>query len=291
MPDLEITQASSQIAEEMFGGGEGQTEKVEAPSTDPAPSPPAPPEFPLPKSWKKEMESHWGPLSPDVKKYIQAREADVAKGFSTYEPSHKNWTKLIEPFSPLLSQNPGVDPVSLLQNLMRNHLALVQSEPQARVELAKRLLQGYQIDPGAFNGASPPPAIPPELQQALGRVSSVEQNLQSLQQTLQQGQLAEQTRLVEAFAADPANKHFEEVSEDILNLLKTGACKDLKSAYETAIWANPVVRQKLLAKPPAPAVPTPTNVSGSGEGTPSKKKPETINDTIDAIVAKYTQSL
>ena len=40
---------------------------------------------PRPSSWKKDYEEHWGKLDPQLQDYIQQREADYAKGVSTYK--------------------------------------------------------------------------------------------------------------------------------------------------------------------------------------------------------------
>jgi S1-C subfamily serine protease len=54
------------------------------------------------------------------------------------------------------------------------------------------------------------------------------------------------TKEVNAFATDPAHPFFDEVSDDIIAILKTGA--SLAEAYEKAVWANPVTRQKEIAR-------------------------------------------
>lgn len=51
---------------------------------------------------------------------------------------------------------------------------------------------------------------------------------------------------VEAFAADPAHPFFDELSDDIAAILKTGA--SLAEAYEKAVWANPVTRAKEILR-------------------------------------------
>ena len=40
---------------------------------------------PRPSSWKKDYEEHWGQLDPALQDYIGQREADYAKGVSTYK--------------------------------------------------------------------------------------------------------------------------------------------------------------------------------------------------------------
>jgi vacuolar-type H+-ATPase catalytic subunit A/Vma1 len=53
-------------------------------------------------------------------------------------------------------------------------------------------------------------------------------------------------RDVEAFATDASHPYFDEVADDIAVMIQGG--HDLESAYEKAVWANPVTRQKELAR-------------------------------------------
>jgi hypothetical protein len=63
---------------------------------------------PRPSSWKKDYEEHWGKLDPTLQDYIQQREADYAKGVSTYKNQWDMAQPLvhaIEPFMPLLQEH------------------------------------------------------------------------------------------------------------------------------------------------------------------------------------------
>jgi chaperonin cofactor prefoldin len=292
--DLNVAELAAAVAGDIFP----ETPPIDPPEQESAPVAshvippiePPPEEIPLPKAWKKEMETHWKTLPPDVRKYIQTRESDVVKGFDQYSVGHKNWSKLLEPYAPVLQQHPNVDPVQLLQSLMNSHLRLLQTPVEQRKALGVSLLKQYGVDLETSVEQTPPQQLPPELQRALGEVGTLKTGLQTLQQTIQQQQIAEQAKVVQAFSADPKNEYFEEVGDDILRLLKTGAAETLESAYETAIWANPVTRQKLLAKQQAavkPVAKPPRNVDGSGEGTPRGQKPATMDDTINAVIAKH----
>lgn len=65
-------------------------------------------------------------------------------------------------------------------------------------------------------------------------------------------EMARVAREVETFSQDPAHPYFDEVADDIITELKmqeiNGQVKDLSKAYEKAVWANPVTRQKELAR-------------------------------------------
>ncbi len=245
----------------------------------------------MPKAWKQDKRAVWDRLMADkeAREYIHAREADVVKGFEQYTTGHKSWTELTSPFTSLLQQHPNINPVQLMQTLMRNHVGILQASPEQKRVIAQNILKSYGIElnsPGATPANTQ--ALPPEFQ-------GIPQTVNQLRDELGRFKQAETTRAIEAerlkieaFAADPKHKYFEEVGDDILHLLQTGAAPTLESAYEKAIWTNPVVRAKLLAEtaagnPPPPK--QPLNVDGTG-GTPPAK-PKTGDDTIDAVMQKH----
>ena len=71
----------------------------------------------------------------------------------------------------------------------------------------------------------------------------VERTLQ-VQMQRQEGQQL-QTE-IEAFASDPGHIHFETVKPVMAALLESGAAKDLKDAYDQAVWARPDIRSTLV---------------------------------------------
>lgn len=307
MPEeFNIGKVADEIGADLFpsetspiGGSDptGETLATGQESGSPAPSlTPATPELsdiPFPKAWKKEKEPLWARLDRETREYIDAREKDVVRGFDMYSTGHKNWNELISPFEPIIKQHPHVNPVQVMQTLMKNHLALVQSDENQRVQLAVNLLKGYGIDPSKLAGLqSQAPAqnqLSPEVQRALNEVNQIKQTFTQFQEQQRQAQVAELEKQVEAFASDPKNKFFDEVADDIQRFLSSGAAQDLPSAYELACYANPAVRAKIIAEQAAPQTPpknAPLNVSDTGEGTPRSKKPETIDDTINATVRR-----
>ena len=119
----------------------------------------------------------------------------------------------------------------------------------------------------------------------------------------QQAELAQRkeatSKEVEAFASDPAHPYFDEVSEDIVKLI--GAGYSLKDAYEKAVWANPVTRQKELGriqketteaerKKAADAArqakkASSTNVKGRDQARASTEPAGTIDETLRETLA------
>jgi hypothetical protein len=273
--ELDTTAIAAEIASD-FGGGTGEELPQNEPPAEetgslssPQVAPPAA-SRPLPKSWKKEMEAHWGALPKEIHDYVYEREANVSRGIDMYKGGHENWNKLVTPYQEILSQHPNVNPVELLDGLMKSHLALSFGTPEQKREIVQRLIQEYGI---SLDNA-PAPQVDPRVQQLEGTVRSLI--------------LDQNKRLIEAFFTNPQNKYANDVGDDILKLIQSGKAATLEEAYETAIWLNPGVRAKLIAEQQAAAAPKPSNVTKLNVGTeaPTRpgKKTGSIDDTIDAVV-------
>lgn len=266
---------------------------VAAQNTPAAAAPAAPTMRALPKSWKKDMEPHWAKLDPAVHDYVYNREADVMRGIQQYQSGYESWNNLVKPFESVLSQHPDVNPIQLMQGLMNSHLALLNpSTPaEAKMQMVQQLLSGYGLS--LPSGAAAQPNSPsPELLQLRQQVQQLQQAQQTEAQRRYQAGLADQTKIVEAFASDPKNKYFPEVANDIHRFITSGTATDLASAYELAIWANPAIRAKVLADQQAEAAtaatkPRATNGQFRNIDTldPSKhqRPKETMEQTIERV--------
>ena len=308
--DLEVDAAA--IAAEIgadLGYGENYDEGELAPDDTPPPqdngetAPPAPGPTPgltaaqaraLPKAWKKEMEAHWGKLPPEVHEYVYEREANVQRGIQQYQQGYSSWQKLLEPYAPIFQANPNIDPVTVLQTVMNQHLQLARGTPEQKRALAQQLLQAYGVDMGGEQ--TPPPQVDPRVAQLEGRLRQMESLWQSAQAAMQQDTYQKNLQSVEAFSTDPKNAHWEEVVDDVYALLKTGAASTLPDAYELACLKNPAVRAKVIAAQAAllpnavnpPQVKFP-NINGASTGLVKGRK-LTMDETIDAIAAKHSST-
>lgn len=310
--DLSPAEVAAQIGSELFGGREPSGGGEPASSDTPRSSPSAPVEASpapipqgkaLPKSWKKEMEEYWGKMDPAVHDYVYEREANVMRGFQQYADAHKQWNTLLEPYQGVFQQHKDVNPVQLMQGLMNTHLRLLSdAPPEQKREMLVEIAKAYGVDFAtqvADNAAvsSPDPALVRRLEQAENQLKGITNYFTESQKRIHEQGVKSQLELVNKFATDPQNKYFEQVSEDILGLIQSGAAKDLPSAYELACLRNPDVRKKYLADQQVQAEPgdttprkTPLNIDGDERPPPRKKaNGATIDDTINAVVAKHYQ--
>lgn len=200
-----------------------------------------------PKSWPKEMHEHWAKTDPKVQEYWETREKQMLDGLEGYKADAgfgKQIKEIAAPYTAML-QAQNIDAPKAFQYLLNAHYKLSSAQPSERPALISQLLKQYGIDPADFKPADETPVDP--------KVKALEERVNQLHTSLtarERAALTEaQSRIakdVEAFASDPAHPYFEEVAEDIVAMIQAG--HELKDAYEKAIWANPVTRQKEIAR-------------------------------------------
>lgn len=202
---------------------------------------------PAPKTWPKEMHDHWAKTPKEVQDYWDTREKQMLDGLDQYKTDAgygKQMRDAINPYMALI-QSQGVEPPQAVQYLLNAHYKLSTGSPSQKAEYFSTLAKQYGVE---LDGSSNQ-----EQQQVDPAIRAMQDELHVLRQAINSGNQqqidAERTRIqseVNAFAADPAHPYFDEVSDEIVALLKSGAT--LKDAYDKAVWANPVTRQKEMAR-------------------------------------------
>jgi hypothetical protein len=154
----------------------------------------------------------------------------------------------IAPFQQTL-QAQGIDAPTAVKTLLEAHYKLTQGTMESRQAAYKDL--GTRLGlPAALvtNGSEPVTPLDPRLQ-------TIEQQLQELrdaqtrqQQTALQTAREKASQEVSAFVSEtnkdgtPTHVFFDECHDAIVTFLKAG--DSLQEAYDKAVWANPVTREK-----------------------------------------------
>lgn len=151
-------------------------------------------------------------------------------------------------------QSLGVSPDVAVQKLLTADHSLRYGNPQQKTQMLMQIAKDYGIDLQQVQEyQSAQPYVDPQVAALQGQI----QQMQAAMQQRQQQEEAERQRQLystfDAFRADPANKYANDVLDDMAGLLQAGVAKDLKDAYERAVYANPVVRAKVLAEQQAKA--------------------------------------
>ena len=215
-------------------------------------TPPAattPPAAEVPKTWRKEAGELWSQLPPTVQAEVLKREDDMFKGMETYKADAgfgRSIKTVLDPYLPILQQH-NIDPAQQISGLMQAHHTLALGQPQEKLALFQRLAQDYGVDLSQLSGGGDV-FVDPAVQALQSELHSVKSILTAQTRQAHEAKISEITSQINTFAADPKNSHFNDVSNDMIVLLKSGAVKTLEEAYEKAVWTNPVTRAKELER-------------------------------------------
>jgi len=202
---------------------------------------------PAPKAWAKEMHEHYGKLDPAVQDYIETREKQMMEGLGQYKEHNEFGRQMRDAIAPYqdLIQKAGVEAPRAVQALLNAHKVLTESAPAQKQQYFMQLAKDYGIDIGQGGGQEQTP-IDPTVKALMDKVSNLEGTLTQRQQQEREESYKKVTNEVNEFASDKSHPYFDEVADDIVVLLKTGI--ELKDAYEKAVWANPITRQKEIER-------------------------------------------
>lgn len=199
---------------------------------------------PRPSSWKKDYEEHWGKLDPTLQDYIQQREADYAKGVSTYKNQWDMAAPIVEairPFEQVLQQN-NINPAQWISQLGNAHAKLVYGSPEQKLTMFAQLANEYGVNLGQLTGQTGYDPQFSQLAQELNQIKNQWSSFQSQQEMVEQNQLQNE---IASFRDD--KPYFEDVRETMAGLLQSGMAHDLQSAYDKAIRLNDDVFHKVNA--------------------------------------------
>lgn len=250
----------------------------------------------LPKSWKKELEPKWPGVDPEVRQNIWNREKQQLDGITQYKQQVDAWDGVVAPFKDTFTKL-QIDPREAFRSLATADMLLRSGDPGRQAEQLRNIIGFYKLDDVlAQMGYTKQGQQAPQQQMVFDpRVDSVTQKLERFEQQ-QTAYFTDQAMgQVEAFAKDPKNEYVDELMPDMVKLINSKQATDLAGAYELAMWMNPEVRAKAIAKQvqaaTTPQKKAPTVVrSSSSEPTPTGKGKKTLADTAsaayDEIVAR-----
>jgi hypothetical protein len=243
LPPADAPEADAVPSDEVAASDTEDTDTVdsEEPSTDPDAA--APLTRPPPKSWSHDKHELWAKLPPDAQEYYEVREKQFLDGLDQYKGEAtfgKAMRDVLSPYKPILAAQ-GIDEAQAVQYLMNAHYRLTQGTTEQRQEAYRKLGQDLRLAE-----SEPETPIDPHLRQLQERLNGIESSLTAQQQKALQDSRERAAKEVSSFASDKANPYFDEVVDDIVPMIQAG--HSLKDAYEKAVWANPITRQKEIAR-------------------------------------------
>jgi len=252
LPEAETPEekpSTAPVAEALVEQTTPEKPVVETPTaaTPVATTPDAPITSTAPKSWPKEMHDHWAKTPPEVQQYWQTREKQMLDGLDQYKQAAtfgKTFNDVIAPYHEDFQRH-GVDPQRAVAFLLEANRRLTTGTPESRQQAYQELGRnlGLQAQASPQPGEAPAP-LDPTVQTLKQQVDQILQAQTRQQQAALEAARAKSQSEVDAFAADPNNAFFDEVTDDIVKFIKAG--DSLQDAYQRAIWANPVTREKQM---------------------------------------------
>lgn len=209
-----------------------------------------------PSTWKKEYVQIWDKMEKGEQiskedftkfaEYANQRESEYKKGVSVYKAEADNARSLneaIAPFSQEL-QAQNISPAAWINNLGRAHMVLAKAPYEQKVQMFQKLAQDYGIQ---LNGESVASAqqLDPYTQQLMNQLNQVNQEVSSIKGRFAQEENQRLMNEIEKYRGDVEKyPHFDEVREEMAQLLELGRAPDLKTAYKKAVRMNDEVWSK-----------------------------------------------
>lgn len=202
-----------------------------------------------PKTWPKEMHDHWGKLDPAVHDYLEKREKQMLDGLTGYKDAAeygKGIHTALQPYDADFKHN-NVDHATGIKFLLDANRQLTTGSPESRRAAYEAL--GKRLGLSGAGGEQTPaaPSTDPTVQRLMADMHEIKSSQEQQRQRIQQETKTKITQEVDAFAADTkAHPYFDECADHIVRLIQAGY--PLQEAYDTAVMANPVSKQKEIAR-------------------------------------------
>jgi hypothetical protein len=226
----------------------------------------APGDIPLPKSLKREYEPSWKLTAPELRQAIVQRELDYEKGATTWKAQTEQAAQVLDQFKPYewILRNENTTPQQAIAPLLQTAAILRTGTPAQKAQAVAVTMRQFGIPIEhiqAMMGGAPQNAVmDPQYNQLAQQVQQLTQAQQNQEQQNTQRALS----VIEQFAADPANQHFQTLQPRMLALLQSpdllgqdvrfmSEREKLKLAYDTALRLDPTISTQVAAQQQADA--------------------------------------
>ena len=223
---------------------EAEEKTAEAPELEP---------MAAPNHWPKDFAAKFEALEAPAQHMFMERYKDLEGDYTRktqeiakYKKRNEAFDEIMQPFKGDF-ERAGMDEVGAVRQLLAAHDYLRKDPQNAIAWLANQYgvdMAAISNDPAAEDEFADPQVK--QLQQQVAQLTGFIQN----QQTQQQSQVQQSTQsLIDQFAAEtdangnPKHPHFDRVRGVMGSLISSENAKDLATAYEMAVYADPELRQ------------------------------------------------
>lgn len=195
-----------------------------------------------PSSWAPDAKAAYDALPPVVKSQIHKREQDISRQVQQSAEKLKQYEaigKHIEPQKDFFVKSYGSVERGIADLMAINDVAVKNP-----VGFVQWFIQSRGLKPEQVFNQTGQTQQQPQGQQATPQIAALSSKVSALENTLTQQQDAQAIKLLQDFAA--THPHFDDLREEIAAFMERGL--DLEASYEKAKWADPAVREQLLAE-------------------------------------------
>lgn len=195
-----------------------------------------------PKSYTKEYQDTFKTLSPDWRKYLIEREKQVERGFSEKNNRIESYKWADNAFNSRQERMAKLG-FQRAQDYIEHMTAIDDALELNPAETIKALANAYGVNFGETTNSDT------EVQR---QIATMQQEMQSYRDFIKSQRQMQANNEFNAFinakdeAGNPKHPYFEEVRADMQELLRQEKAVNFEDAYEQAIYANKVVRQKII---------------------------------------------
>ncbi len=209
-----------------------------------------------PQSWKGEAKKVWAELPLHVRQEVLRRERETNKVMQETATDRQRLGSIKEVLAPhmdRINQIYGGNPITAINNMLAVERTMISGDPASKVQMIANMIKHFNVDVISLDRVLSGQGGPtPEVQQQSAIEQLLEQKLAPLQQFISAQQQREQQQriqveqevehTVESMAGDPSFPYFEDVREDMADLIEVAARKgvvmSLRDAYEKAVRMN-----------------------------------------------------
>jgi hypothetical protein len=217
-----------------------------------------PSRFKAPTTWKPDIREDWSKIPPRAQQEILRREAEVNQTLNQTAAARKfsgEFQNIIRPYEAMI-RAAGVTPLQAINNLVQTAGGLQAGTANQKAAIVARLIGMYGVDiailDGMLAGKAPKggsPANDDALLQAVDKrlkpLTDFVNGIQNSRAANEEALGRESLQTADQFAADPENEFFEDLREDIADILELAANRGrsmtLKEAYDRAAAQNPQI--------------------------------------------------
>lgn len=236
----------------------------------------------------------WKDTPKAVQDAVRKREQDYEKGVMKYAENAKRaeaMDRVFQPYSQLFAMNGG--PGNVMPGLLQTASMLQMGSPQQKAAQVAQLIKQFGVDVNTLDSLLVGEAPPQGQQQQPDINQLVDQRFQHYQQQQMEAQrqrtAQEVQSEVQAFAQNPANEFYADVSETMADLMDIAANRGrdltMDQAYEQACQMNPQIRQILAGRASQQNVTqkrrAASSISGGPGGNPSAAPPNSTRAAIE----------